>query len=217
MSRAAPGLAHPSLGCSRCVLVLAAAAPAAAHPLGNFSVNHLSTVSISSDRVEVRYMLDQAEIPTVQERGLGPGGGAAPQARRGARAASSSRSTAGVRSCAPAARPSSASPPAPAGCPRPAWSSPSVPPFDDPQRVGAPRRHLPRPDRLEGDRDRARRAAPPSERTRRAAIRPTACAATRRTCFRARSTTARASFSVTAGSGTVIAPEGKRGGDRSRR
>jgi nickel/cobalt transporter (NicO) family protein len=49
------------------------AAPAQAHPLGNFSVNHLSTVSISSDRVEVRYVLDQAEIPTVQERGLGRG------------------------------------------------------------------------------------------------------------------------------------------------
>ena len=52
------------------VLVLVIAAPASAHPLGNFSVNHLSTVSISSDRVEVRYVLDQAEIPTVQERGL---------------------------------------------------------------------------------------------------------------------------------------------------
>jgi nickel/cobalt transporter (NicO) family protein len=52
------------------VLVLASAAPASAHPLGNFSVNHLSTVSISADRVEVRYVLDQAEIPTVQERGL---------------------------------------------------------------------------------------------------------------------------------------------------
>jgi nickel/cobalt transporter (NicO) family protein len=47
------------------------AAPAEAHPLGNFSVNHLSTVSISKDRVDVRYILDQAEIPTVQERGLG--------------------------------------------------------------------------------------------------------------------------------------------------
>jgi len=53
------------------VLVLLGAAPAAAHPLGNFSVNHLSTVSISAHRVEVRYVLDQAEIPTVQERGLG--------------------------------------------------------------------------------------------------------------------------------------------------
>jgi ABC-type nickel/cobalt efflux system permease component RcnA len=53
------------------VFVGIAAPPAHAHPLGNFSVNHLSTVSISSDRVEVRYVLDQAEIPTVQERGLG--------------------------------------------------------------------------------------------------------------------------------------------------
>src|SRR3954468_5264183 len=52
------------------VLALAAAAPASAHPLGNFSVNHLSRVSISVDRVDVRYILDQAEIPTVQERGL---------------------------------------------------------------------------------------------------------------------------------------------------
>jgi nickel/cobalt transporter (NicO) family protein len=53
------------------VLVLLGAGSADAHPLGNFSVNHLSTVSISADRVEVRYVLDQAEIPTVQERGLG--------------------------------------------------------------------------------------------------------------------------------------------------
>jgi nickel/cobalt exporter len=41
-----------------------------AHPLGNFSVNHLSEVSVSSDRVDVRYVLDQAEIPTFQQRGL---------------------------------------------------------------------------------------------------------------------------------------------------
>ena len=53
------------------VLLLASATAAHAHPLGNFSVNHLSTVAISADRVEVRYVLDQAEIPTVQERGLG--------------------------------------------------------------------------------------------------------------------------------------------------
>ena len=53
------------------VFAALSAAPASAHPLGNFSVNHLSTVSISSDRVDVRYVLDQAEIPTVQERGLG--------------------------------------------------------------------------------------------------------------------------------------------------
>jgi nickel/cobalt exporter len=41
---------------------------AMAHPLGNFSVNHLAKVKVSSDRVGVRYILDQAEIPTFQER-----------------------------------------------------------------------------------------------------------------------------------------------------
>jgi ABC-type nickel/cobalt efflux system permease component RcnA len=49
--------------------LLAAAAPAAAHPLGNFSFNHLTYVSASRDRLELRYVLDQAEIPTFQERG----------------------------------------------------------------------------------------------------------------------------------------------------
>jgi nickel/cobalt transporter (NicO) family protein len=44
-------------------------ATAAAHPLGNFSVNHLTEVSISSGRVDVTYVLDQAEIPTFQQRG----------------------------------------------------------------------------------------------------------------------------------------------------
>jgi nickel/cobalt exporter len=52
--------------------LLAIAAPAGAHPLGNFSVNHLTVVRASSDRVDVRYVLDQAEIPTFQERALSP-------------------------------------------------------------------------------------------------------------------------------------------------
>ena len=46
-------------------------APAAfAHPLGNFSINHLSTVKVSDDRVDVLYVLDKAEIPTTEQRGL---------------------------------------------------------------------------------------------------------------------------------------------------
>ena len=49
---------------------LAAVPSAVAHPLGNFSVNHLAEVRVSEDRVDVRYLLDQAEIPTVEERGL---------------------------------------------------------------------------------------------------------------------------------------------------
>lgn len=52
--------------------LLALAAPAGAHPLGNFSVNHIDIVRVGSERVDVRYVLDQAEIPTFQERALKP-------------------------------------------------------------------------------------------------------------------------------------------------
>jgi ABC-type nickel/cobalt efflux system permease component RcnA len=48
------------------------ASEAAAHPLGNFSLNHITTIKVSSERVDARYILDQAEIPTFQERGLEP-------------------------------------------------------------------------------------------------------------------------------------------------
>ena len=49
---------------------LALLTPAAmAHPLGNFSINHLSKVKISEDRVDVLYVLDEAEIPTTEQRG----------------------------------------------------------------------------------------------------------------------------------------------------
>jgi nickel/cobalt exporter len=51
-------------------LALVVPAAAAAHPLGNFSVNHLAQVSVSADRVDVRYILDEAEIPTFQQRDL---------------------------------------------------------------------------------------------------------------------------------------------------
>jgi nickel/cobalt transporter (NicO) family protein len=60
------------LGAALVAAVLALAPAAGAHPLGNFSVNHVTKVRISDDRIEVDYILDQAEIPTVQERGLSP-------------------------------------------------------------------------------------------------------------------------------------------------
>jgi ABC-type nickel/cobalt efflux system permease component RcnA len=47
-------------------------AVAEAHPLGNFSVNHQVRVAVSDGRVDVTYLLDQAEIPTFQERHLAP-------------------------------------------------------------------------------------------------------------------------------------------------
>jgi ABC-type nickel/cobalt efflux system permease component RcnA len=60
----------------RIVLALAVLAlfPSAseAHPLGNFTINHLSRVSIGAHRIDVSYTLDQAEIPTFQERDLAP-------------------------------------------------------------------------------------------------------------------------------------------------
>jgi nickel/cobalt exporter len=42
-------------------------AGALAHPLGNFTVNRSSEISLSGERVYVRYALDLAEIPTFQE------------------------------------------------------------------------------------------------------------------------------------------------------
>jgi len=45
--------------------------PAWAHPLGNFTVNHLSRVTVASDAIRVRYVLDLAEIPTLQETQAG--------------------------------------------------------------------------------------------------------------------------------------------------
>jgi len=45
---------------------LVAPAAAAAHPLGNFTINRFSRVEVSGHRVYVRYVLDLAEIPTFQ-------------------------------------------------------------------------------------------------------------------------------------------------------
>jgi nickel/cobalt exporter len=52
------------------IVVLAALAfpaAAAAHPLGNFTLNRYAGIELSGDRVYVHYVLDVAEIPTVQE------------------------------------------------------------------------------------------------------------------------------------------------------
>ena len=57
------------------VAVLALAGPAAAHPLGNFTVNHLTRITLDRDVLRVRYVLDLAEIPAFAlERSLDPHG-----------------------------------------------------------------------------------------------------------------------------------------------
>ena len=51
---------------------------ATAHPLGNFSISHYSGIRVSKDVIELRYIIDMAEIPTfqeIQESGFVPKGG----------------------------------------------------------------------------------------------------------------------------------------------
>jgi nickel/cobalt exporter len=48
------------------VLILSSAT-SFAHPMGNFSVNHYSKVTIGQGAIEISYLIDMAEIPTFQE------------------------------------------------------------------------------------------------------------------------------------------------------
>jgi ABC-type nickel/cobalt efflux system permease component RcnA len=63
------------------VLLALPAAPALAHPLGNFTVNTYTGVAVRPGEVLVRYVLDLAEVPTFEEMatidGDGDGDGAA--------------------------------------------------------------------------------------------------------------------------------------------
>src|ERR1700712_508676 len=38
-----------------------------AHPMGNFSVNHYTRITLQQDGIQVKYFIDLAEIPTYQE------------------------------------------------------------------------------------------------------------------------------------------------------
>src|ERR1700691_57686 len=48
-------------------LLLLGVVPIFAHPMGNFSVNHYSKIKIGQRSIEIRYLMDLAEIPTFQE------------------------------------------------------------------------------------------------------------------------------------------------------
>jgi ABC-type nickel/cobalt efflux system permease component RcnA len=51
-----------------CLLTLLVVAPSSfAHPMGNFSVNHYSKISLDRDGIKLTYIIDLAEIPTYQE------------------------------------------------------------------------------------------------------------------------------------------------------
>src|SRR5438270_3446720 len=56
--------------------VIAVTLPAEAHPMGNFSINHYTSLTVGRHTVRMLYIVDMAEIPTFQELsalGLGEG------------------------------------------------------------------------------------------------------------------------------------------------
>jgi len=50
------------------LMAVAAPAPAAAHPLGNFTINQYSRLEPGPETLKITYVVDMAEIPTFQER-----------------------------------------------------------------------------------------------------------------------------------------------------
>jgi ABC-type nickel/cobalt efflux system permease component RcnA len=48
-------------------LILSSAATSFAHPMGNFSINHYARIKVDPGSIEVRYLIDMAEIPSFQE------------------------------------------------------------------------------------------------------------------------------------------------------
>ena len=47
--------------------MLLSSATSFAHPMGNFSVNHYAKIKVGQKSIEIRYLIDMAEIPTFQE------------------------------------------------------------------------------------------------------------------------------------------------------
>jgi ABC-type nickel/cobalt efflux system permease component RcnA/high-affinity nickel permease len=59
--------AHGLFLASLVLALLANPQKSAAHPMGNFSISHYAGIHIESGFIEVRYLIDMAEIPTYQE------------------------------------------------------------------------------------------------------------------------------------------------------
>ena len=146
-ARAQPPLLRP-LGTGRAearmkrVLLIAIAAlafapAAAAHPLGNFTINHFSRVQVSGHRIYVRYVVDMAEIPTLQKVPLSTKG-----------LALSVAASVPLR----CVRTALAHPLAPQACTRRASSDPRRPRDHQLRTDRLPRRQLPRADRSKEDR-----------------------------------------------------------------
>ena len=229
MSRRRLRICAAVLACALAAVALAAPAPSARHPLGNFTINQLAQVRIDDRDAQVHYVLDQAEIPTFQQlqRYDADGSGAidtAPEESQVLQSllgeiSSGLALTANGRTVA--ARPARG----------PAAQLPARPgrAVADPRRglVRGPapgrRRHVELTNNAftghvgwRRDPDPARRRHRRHARASRPPTRPTACAPTPRTCCRARQATARrASRSARVGPGDGPAgPLRRRGDDR---
>ena len=53
-----------------CMALVAAPRSAAAHPMGNFTINHFSSLTVGNRQVSIFYVLDMAEIPAYSELGV---------------------------------------------------------------------------------------------------------------------------------------------------
>jgi nickel/cobalt exporter len=51
-------------------MTIAALAPAAAaaHPLGNFTINHFAAIRVTPERISLDVVIDRAEVPAFQEQ-----------------------------------------------------------------------------------------------------------------------------------------------------
>lgn len=58
-------LGRAALGCFLCIVSFPALLDA--HPMGNFSISHYAGITVGADYIELRYLVDMAEIPTFQE------------------------------------------------------------------------------------------------------------------------------------------------------
>ncbi len=56
-----------SLSVLVCMVAVFAPRPASAHPMGNFSINQYSAITVGTDHVDIHYIVDMAEIPTFSE------------------------------------------------------------------------------------------------------------------------------------------------------
>ena len=179
---------------------------AQAHPLGNFSVNHLTFVRISHDRVDVRYVLDQAEIPTFQERGR-PAAAILAAKRAEVRRGLALRVDGRPVALAFAGPGAIAFPRGQGGLRTTRVELRLRAAVRGGRARGPDRRpHVRGPGRLEGRRRAGRAAAPPCARACRRATRRASCARIRSRCSRGRPTAARRRSRCARAAARVVAP-----------